>query len=168
MNPLLVVDGYNILGQWQRVQQKGWSFDEARDQLAHRLTEYAAFEGVEVVLVFDAVQSDRLTRSTQSNGALTVVFTRQGETADQYIERLVDQTPRQREVRVATSDAVEQTIILGRGATRIPARELLRDMAESQRNQRRRLDTAPVKAYPIYQRLPPEQQEALEKMRRGK
>lgn len=168
MTPLLVVDGYNIIGQWKRAAQKGWGMDQARDELAHRLTEYAAYEGVEVVLVFDALLSDRLTRTEEKQGNLTVVFTRQGESADQYIERLVDQTPRRREVRVATSDALEQTIVLGRGAVRIPGRELLRDMAECQRQQRAKLDTPPVKAYPIYQRLPQEQRDALEKLRREK
>ncbi|HML48218.1 MAG TPA: NYN domain-containing protein [Clostridia bacterium] len=168
MTPLLIVDGYNVIGQWKRVAQKGWTMDEARDMLAHRLTEYAAFEGLEVVLVFDAMLSERLQRTEEARGAVTVVFTRQGESADQYIERLVDQIPRRREVRVATSDAVEQTVVLGRGAVRIPARELLRDMAESQRQQQARINTAPIKAYPIYQRLPPDQQAALEKLRREK
>jgi len=168
MIPLLIVDGYNIIGQWQRVSQKGWSIAEARDQLAHILVEYAAFEGIEVVLVFDATASDRLIRTSERSGQLTVVFTRQGETADQYIERLADQTPRHRELCVATSDATEQTVVLGRGATRIPARELIRSLSESRRKQRERIDTAPIKAYPIYQRLPPEQQEALERLRRGK
>lgn len=167
MKPLLLVDGYNIIGQWKKASQQGWSMPEARDRLLHQLIEYAAFEDLEAVLVFDATQSDRLTRSEERHGSVSLVFTRQGETADQYIERTVDTLPRNREVRVATSDGVEQTLVLGRGACRIPARELLRDMAQSQQKQRERIAQGSVKAYPVYLRLPPEQQEALERLRRG-
>jgi len=168
MIPLLLVDGYNVIGQWARAARKGWTIDQSRERLAHLLSEYASFEGVEVVLVFDGVHSERLTRSQDKQGAVTVVFTRQGETADQYIERLADQTPRHRELRVATSDNVEQTVVLGRGASRVPARELLRDMDESRRKQAERIGDRTIKSFPIYQRLPPEQREALERLRRGK
>ena len=127
MKPLLVVDGYNVIGAWELAAKKGWSFEECREQLTVRLEEYAAFHGCEVILVFDGTRSERLLRSHDTRGAVEVVFTRHGEIADQYIERLCGQQPRWREVRVATSDNVEQTVILGRGATRLPSRELLRD-----------------------------------------
>ncbi|MDR0397489.1 MAG: NYN domain-containing protein [Oscillospiraceae bacterium] len=170
MTPLLLVDGYNVIGQWARVRKEGWTIDQARERLANRLSEYAAFEGIEVTLVFDATRGDRLMRSEEKSGSLTVVFTRAGETADQYIERAVDCAPRHRELRVATSDSVIQTIAFGRGASRIPARELILAIDQSRARQRAAI-AAPsvrgVKSYPIYQRLPPEQQAALEKLRRG-
>jgi predicted RNA-binding protein with PIN domain len=167
MNPLLVVDGYNIIGAWELAAQKGWSFEECRAQLLARLEEYAAYHALAAVLVFDGTRSERLVRSEEQVGAVRVVYTRHGETADQYIERLCDGQPRHREVRVATSDAVEQTVILGRGASRLPARELLREMAQARAAQRAQIERPRLKYSPLIGRLPQEQQEALERMRRG-
>ncbi len=168
MKPLLVVDGYNVIGAWELAAQKGWSFEECRERLTVRLEEYAAFHGCEVVLVFDGTRSERLLRSHETRGQVEVVFTRHGEIADQYIERLCDQQPRYREVRVATSDNVEQTVVLGRGATRLPSRELLREMAQAHAEQRAQIERhAPAKSGMLIARLPKPQRDALEKMRRG-
>lgn len=168
MKPLLVVDGYNVIGAWELAAKKGWSFEECREQLTVRLEEYAAFHGCEVILVFDGTRSERLLRSHETRGAVEIVFTRQGEIADQYIERLCDGQPRYREVRVATSDNVEQTVILGRGATRLPSRELLREMAQAHAAQRDQISRMPAaKSNMLISRLPKPQRDALEKMRRG-
>lgn len=168
MKPLLVVDGYNVIGAWELAAKKGWSFEECREQLTTRLEEYAAFHGCEVVLVFDGTRSERLLRSHETRGAVEIVFTRHGEIADQYIERLCDGQPRYREVRVATSDNVEQTVILGRGATRLPSRELLREMAQAHAAQRDQISRMPAaKSNMLISRLPKPQRDALEKMRRG-
>ncbi len=168
MKPLLVVDGYNVIGAWEMAAKKGWSFEECREQLTVRLEEYAAFHGCEVILVFDGTRSERLLRSHETRGAVEIVFTRHGEIADQYIERLCDGQPRYREVRVATSDNVEQTVILGRGATRLPSRELLREMAQAHAAQRDQISRMPAaKSNMLISRLPKPQRDALEKMRRG-
>ena len=167
MKPLLVVDGYNVIGAWERAAKEGWSFDESRERLAALLEEYAAFHGCEVVLVFDGTRSERLVRTHERRGGVEIVFTRHGEIADQYIERLCDGQPRYREVRVATNDNVEQTVVLGRGATRLPARELLREMAKALAVQRDQIARGPVKSGMLISRLPQAQREALEKMRRG-
>ena len=168
MKPLLVVDGYNVIGAWELAAKKGWSFEECREQLTARLEEYAAFHGCEVILVFDGTRSERLLRSHETRGAVEIVFTRHGEIADQYIERLCDGQPRYREVRVATSDNVEQTVILGRGATRLPSRELLREMAQAHAAQRDQISRLPAaKSNMLISRLPKPQRDALEKMRRG-
>lgn len=168
MKPLLVVDGYNIIGAWELAAKKGWSFEESRERLTVSLEEYAAYHGCEVVLVFDGTRSERLLRSHETRGAVEIVFTRHGEIADQYIERLCDQQPRWREVRVATNDNVEQTVVLGRGATRLPVRELLREMAQARAVQRDHIArTSPVKSSMLISRLPKAQRDALEKMRRG-
>ena len=168
MKPLLVVDGYNVIGAWELAAKKGWSFEECREQLTVRLEEYAAFHGCEVILVFDGTRSERLLRSHETRGAVEIVFTRHGEIADQYIERLCDGQPRYREVRVATSDNVEQTVILGRGATRLPSRELLREMAQAHAAQRDQISRLPAaKSNMLISRLPKPQRDSLEKMRRG-
>lgn len=129
MRPLLYVDGYNIIGAWCEAQRQGWPIDECRDRLARHLEDYAGYTDQEVWLVFDGHRAERPVRSVERRGALTLVFTRHGETADQYIERVCGALPRYREVRVATSDRVEQTLILSRGATRLSARELLGELS---------------------------------------
>lgn len=167
MKPLLLVDGYNVIGAWETAAKKGWSFEECREKLTAGLEEYAAFHGCEVILVFDGTRSERLLRSHETRGGVEVVFTRHGEIADQYIERLCDTQPRWREIRVATSDNVEQTVVLGRGATRLPSRELLREMAQARSATRDHISRTPAKTGTLISRLPKAQRDALERMRRG-
>jgi predicted RNA-binding protein with PIN domain len=167
MRRILLVDGYNVLYAWKGAPLG--RLEDARDELIHRLSDYAGYTGQQVVLVFDAWQSDRLTRTSQRSGALTVVFTKRGETADHYIERLCDgYAPAidagRLEVRVATSDGVEQTVILARGATRLPARELILEME----HMRKAPKSAPVpRKTPLMEHLPAEVRLKLERMRRG-
>lgn len=132
MKPLLYVDGYNVIGAWAEAQGHGWPLDECRDRLIHLLEDYAGYTDQEVWLVFDGHKAERLVRTVDRRPALTVVYTKHGETADQFIEHMCQHLPRYREARVATSDSTEQTLILGRGATRLSARELLEEL----RNQR--------------------------------
>ena len=167
MTPLLVIDGYNIIGAWETAKKKNWPFEQCREELIHRLVEYAAFHGCAVVLVFDGTKSGRPVRSEETVGQVQVIYTRHGETADQYIERLCDSQPRNREIRVATNDSVEQTIVLGRGAARFPAREFLREMAQALSVQRESIRRSPVQKSTLISRLPEKQREILEKMRRG-
>ena len=84
------------------------------------------FDRLIVCVMVNAGKNPMLT--LEEREALTVVYTRHGETADHYIERMCQLLPRYREARVATSDGIEQTLILGRGATRLSARELWREM----------------------------------------
>ena len=130
MKPLLIVDGYNVIGAWRDAEKFQWSLDECRDRLMHQLEDYSGYAGEEVVLVFDGYQSDRKVRTEEPHGSLTLVFTCHGETADAYIERLVAQTPKYRSVRVATSDGLEQSQVLATGATRMTSRELLRELRQ--------------------------------------
>lgn len=165
---LLLVDGYNVLGAWPSAS-KGRSMDEARNFLIHQLQDYAGFTGQRVIVVFDAWQGERLSRSQETRGALTVVFTQKGELADHYIERTCDELARRielgrLEVRVATSDALEQTVVMARGAIRLSARELIYEIGQSQKG------TAPyaqqkVKSgrATIYDHLPAETRERLKK-----
>lgn len=131
---VLIVDGYNVLNARRHIEGTS-ALADARDALIHQLQDYAGFSGQRIVLVFDAWQGDRKSRSEEMYGSVQVVFTQKGETADRYIERLCDEYAekiqyRQAEVRVATSDALEQTIVLGRGAVRMSSRELLMEMQQ--------------------------------------
>ncbi len=168
MKPLLIVDGYNVIGAWKEVSEPQYTIDEARDRLIHQLLDYSGYSGEEVVLVFDGYRSDRRTSTEEQFTNLTVVYTRHGETADSYIERLVVQTPKYRTVRVATSDGQIQTLALGAGATRITSRELLIQMQQLRKTSFAAHKRAQeLSRNPLGARLPREVQEALERLRRG-
>lgn len=129
---LLVVDGYNVLNAWRKID-RARPLADGRDALIEALKDYAGYTAQQVIVVFDAWQSDRKQRTTESTGPVTVVFTQRAETADHYIERLCDDFSKdvemeRIELRVATSDSVEQMVVLGRGAIRVSARELLFEM----------------------------------------
>lgn len=168
---LLIVDGYNIMGLW-RAHLAGEPLADARDLLIHDLGDYAGYTGQKVVVVFDAWKGDRLQRSVEQRGALSVVFTKKAETADHYIERMCDEYARdvdlgRIELRVATSDLVEQTVVFGRGASRISARELICEM-ENMRLAGRRAGAGQVpKKSTVMDGLPDSVREKLERMRRG-
>ncbi len=168
MKPLLIVDGYNVIGAWREAEKHQWTLDESRDRLMNQLEDYSGYAGEDVVLVFDGYQSDRKVRTEEQYGSLTLVFTCHGETADSYIERLVAQTPKYRAVRVATSDGLEQSQVLSTGATRLTSRELLRELkqqrttgleAHKHQNLGRKQNLAG--------RLPEDTLQVLEKLRRG-
>lgn len=169
MKPLLLVDGYNIIGAWSEAQKGDWTLEESRDRLAHLLEDYAGYTGQEVVLVFDGHHSDRPLRSVDEKAALTLVYTKHGETADQYIERTCAQLPVYREARVATSDQLEQTIILGRGATRVSARELLAELRRQREGgTRHHRQGGAAMRNPLFSSLTDEQREQLEQLHRQK
>ncbi|WP_353094260.1 NYN domain-containing protein [Tissierella praeacuta] len=121
----LFVDGYNIINSWDRFNQlKHENLEDARNQLIEIMTEYKHYSGIEVIIVFDAHLVKGNSGAKENYNGLKVVYTKENETADQYIEKQLDEIGRIKRVRVATSDWMEQQIILGRGGTRISAREL--------------------------------------------
>jgi predicted RNA-binding protein with PIN domain len=122
---ILIVDGYNIIGAWAELQKlKDISLEEARDRLIDILSEYQSFSGVKTILVFDAYYVPGLGgKYVQSK--LRIHYTKEKETADELIERLVNElVGRRRTIYVATSDMTEQHVIFGKGALRLPAGEL--------------------------------------------
>ena len=171
---LLIVDGYNVINARRSGgSMDSWSLADAREKLVSDLMDYAGYSDQSVVLVFDAWMSDRLARSEEKRGPVTVVYTQKGEIADRYIERLCDELAadielHRLEVRVASSDALEQTIILGRGATRVSARELMIEMEQLRSAGIRHVIEKPVsRRNPIGDHLSPEVRERLEQMRKG-
>ena len=168
MKPLLIVDGYNVIGAWSEAERQSWPLDECRDRLMRQLQDYGGYSGEEVVLVFDGYQSDKRLTTEERHGALTLVFTKHGETADSYIERLVAQTPKDRTVRVATSDGLEQSQVLGSGATRLTSRELLRELRQlRQKGLDQHRQSNPMQKNALSARLPEDTRAVLEKLRRG-
>lgn len=168
---VLIVDGYNVLNAWRTA--KGKPLADGRDELIDRLKDYAGYSGQEVTIVFDAWQSDRKMRTIESSGPVSVVFTQRGETADHYIERLCDgyaqEVDRERmELRVATSDGVEQTVVLGRGAMRLSARELLSEMDAMRSAGRAHSGAQATRRSSIMDGLSDDVRAKLEQMRRSK
>ena len=164
---VLIVDGYNVINA-RGGGVRGTLADE-RDKLLGELMDYAGYSGQDIVLVWDAWQSDRLERTREQHGSVTVVYTQKGEIADRYIERLCDELAedieyRRAEVRVASSDALEQTIILGRGATRMSSRELMYEMTELRSQGIRSLAQHAPRRTTIAERLPLDVRERLKAM----
>lgn len=127
----LLVDGYNIIFAWEELRElAAVNLDGARDRLMDILCDYQATLGSTLILVFDAYQVKGNPGSVQRYHNIYVVYTREAETADQYIEKTVHAMALSRSggnahhVTVATSDGLEQRIILGNGALRQSAREL--------------------------------------------
>ena len=118
----LLVDGYNILFAWDELKELArTSLDTARHVLMNLLCNYQGYRGCTLILVFDAYKVPQGLGSVEKYHNIHIVYTRQAETAVQYIERLSFELRGRRRVRVATSDNLEQLIILGHGAERISA-----------------------------------------------
>ncbi|MGY3765698.1 NYN domain-containing protein [Vagococcus vulneris] len=131
---VLFVDGYNMIGAWPELQKlkKQDRLEDARDLLLFTLSNYAKYQGIDIIVVFDAQLVPGIQQSYDKYG-LTVIFTKEDETADTYIEREAGlKINPLTHVRVATSDLAEQWVIFSRGALRVSARELYKNIEESE------------------------------------
>jgi predicted RNA-binding protein with PIN domain len=166
---ILIVDGYNIIGAWPELQKlKDISLAEARDRLIELLAEYQSFSGVKVLLVFDAYYVPGLGgKYVQSK--LRIFYTKEKETADELIERLVTENiGRRKQIYVATSDMTEQHVIFGKGAFRVPAGELLVKVGQSRREIRNKIrEETTAKRNTFDSKLSGEIRDLFEKWRRG-
>lgn len=168
---LLFVDGYNIIGAWPELRQlRNVDFEQARISLIEAMAEYQAVTGREVTIVFDAHMRYGREASTTQSG-VRVVYTKENETADEWIERTAHAHVDDRLITlfVATNDFTEQWVIFGQGALRVPAMELLKEWKHAQREierTRKTIAAEPSKRNTI--ELSPEMTEVLEEMRRRK
>ena len=137
----LLIDGYNILFAWDDLKKTAArDIDTARQILMDRLCNYQSVSRSICILVFDAYRVPRDTADVFRYHNITVVFTKQAETADTYIERATYEIGRKHRVRVATSDFAEQMIVLGHGARRMSASELRIEVDEAENRLRGALD----------------------------
>ena len=119
----VLVDGYNILFAWDELKELAKSnLDAARHVLMNLLCNYQGYRGCAVILVFDAYKVPLNLGTVEKYHNIFVVYTKEAETADSYIERVTYELRGRRKVRVATSDNLEQLIILGHGAVRVSAK----------------------------------------------
>ena len=132
---ILLVDGYNMIGAWPELvalknQEK---LAEARDLLLFQLSNYGKYEGLTIIVVFDAQLVPGI-QQEYKQFELTVIFTKKEETADSYIERRAGElVNRLTQVTVATSDLAEQWLIFSKGALRKSANELKVDLAQTKK-----------------------------------
>ena len=118
----VLVDGYNIIFAWDDLRKIAQdSLESARNRLIERMRNYQGFRQCPVIVVFDAYKVKGNPGSVEKLGGVSVVYTKEAETADMYIEKAAYDLSKKHRVRVATSDALEQVIILGGGALRLPA-----------------------------------------------
>lgn len=163
----LLVDGYNIIFSWKELNELAQkNLEAARYKLADILCNYQGFQKNEIILVFDGYKSKGNLGSVIHYNNIDIVYTKEAETADQFIEMVSLQIAKQYNVRVATSDAVEQIIILGKGASRLSARELQLEIEEVERNiEKTTKENRRGMSNRFMDNLPPDIAEMLEKMR---
>ena len=130
----LLVDGYNIIFAWEDLKKiAADNLDAARAQLIHILANYRGWRQCRLILVFDAYRVKGNPGSVEEQSGISIVYTKEAETADTYIERISHELAKDCRVRVATSDGTEQIIILGNGAFRMSAEELRQEVREANR-----------------------------------
>lgn len=143
----LLVDGYNVIFAWDELKElAAENIDAARDKLADILCNYQGIKQCKLMLVFDAYRVKGHQTEILAYHNIHIVYTKEAETADAYIEKFAHQNSRKYDITVATSDGIEQIIIIGAGCKRISSRELKEEIAfvsqESRENyeQRKRRD----------------------------
>jgi predicted RNA-binding protein with PIN domain len=129
----LLVDGYNVIFSWDKLRKlSNDNIDGARNTLINILCNYQGYKKCEVIVVFDAYKVKGATREVEKVGNVNIVYTKEAETADMYIEKVSHRLAKNNRVRVVTSDALEQLIILGGGALRVSAREFLAEVEKAE------------------------------------
>ncbi|MCI8465176.1 MAG: GTP-binding protein [Lachnospiraceae bacterium] len=166
----LLVDGYNIIFAWEELKDLAErNIGAARDRLMDVLSNYQGYKGCTVILVFDAYKVEGNLGEVFQYHNIHVVFTKEAETADQYIEKTVHEIGRKYRVTVATSDALEQVIILGQGAGRMSAQGLKKEIEAADIEIREICAERPrgSKNY-LFDQLPEELADYMEEVRLGK
>lgn len=130
----LLVDGYNLIFAWEELSALAkQSLDAARTRLADILCNYQGYKKCVAILVFDAYRVPGSPGAIEQYHNIHIVYTKEAETADMYIERVTHEIGKQRRVRVVTSDGAEQIIILGHGALRVSSRLFQQEVEEVER-----------------------------------
>lgn len=164
-NEYLFVDGYNVLHSWEVFQEDLQEhFEEARDKLIDIMIEYKHYTKIHVILVFDGHLVKGGNGCETTKDGVRIIFTKERETADNYIERQIDELGKNKRVRVATSDWLEQQIVLGKGATRISARELESEIEFQRRLVKRNMNRLKMESKHSMGRLNEKNMEALKNL----
>lgn len=165
----LLVDGYNIIFAWEDLKELAKvNIEAARDKLMDVLSNYQGFKKCQLILVFDAYKVEGNPGVVMKYHNIHVIYTKEMETADQYIEKAVHNLGRKYHVTVATSDALEQVIILGQGGHRMSAKGLWQEIELVNTEIRRDYLSLPQKGKNyLFDYLPDELEEQMERLRLG-
>ncbi len=167
----LLVDGYNIIHAWKELKDlaETVSLDSARQQLVDHLANYRGTKNQILIVVFDGYLVKGNLGEVQVHNGVNIVYTKEAETADHYIERVVTSLPKHYRVRVATGDSLEQLIIYGQGAMRMTASELKREINYEKKYIREMyMDNKPPKNTHLTDHMDTETLDFIEALRRGK
>ncbi len=165
----LILDGYNIINAWKDLFDLDIeSLEDCRDRLANMMSNYQGLKKISVVIVFDAhfVKGSLEKEYTFDN--IKIVYTKENEAADNYIEKFVYQLGNIHTIRVVTSDYLEQTMIMSSGGIRMSPRELRAELDTAARSMKPVLFPNKVKTNAIESHVKPEILSKLEELRRGK
>lgn len=129
----LLVDGYNVIFSWDNLKELAKdNIDGARNTLINILCNYQGYKKCEVILVFDAYKVKGNAREVEKINNINIVYTKEAETADMYIEKVSHKLAKNNKVRVVTSDALEQLIILEGGALRVSSKEFFFEIQKAE------------------------------------
>ena len=129
----LLVDGYNVIFAWEHLKELSErSLDGARHALINILCNYQGYSKCNLILVFDAYKVKGEHREVETVNNISIVYTKEAETADMFIEKTSHKLAKTNKVRVVTSDALEQMIILGNGALRVSSRAFLEEVRQAE------------------------------------
>ena len=170
MEEYLLVDGYNVIFAWEDLKELAKvNIEGARNKLMDVLCNYQGFKKCNLILVFDAYKVQGQELGVQKYHNIYIVYTKEAETADQYIEKVVHEIGRKYHVTVATSDNVEQVVTLGQGGKLLSARELRTEVEEVQRQIREEYLNRPQKGKNyLFDYLDEEISGQMEEVRLGK
>ena len=170
MEEYLLVDGYNVIFAWEDLKELAKvNIEGARNKLMDVLCNYQGFKKCNLILVFDAYKVQGQELGVQKYHNIYVVYTKEAETADQYIEKVVHEIGRKYHVTVATSDNVEQVMTLGQGGKLLSARDLRTEVEEVQRQIREEYLNRPQKGKNyLFDYLDEEISGQMEEVRLGK
>lgn len=167
---ILVVDGYNVINAWSHLSEVAkQDLPSSREMLEDMIEEYIEYFSMEGYIVYDAYNVRAKEREEQK-GRLHIIFTKENETADSYIERFVSQYKNKRhfDLKVVTDDMAEQQLVLGKGATRISTRELELDVQKSRVDIKKQIEKTHIGKNTIDDILDGEILQQLENMRKKK
>ena len=164
------VDGYNVINSWPELRViVEYSLETARQKLIDILQNYAVYKGYKVFIVFDAHMKKGSLENKEVYVGVVVIYTKEGETADSYIEKTVNDIGRKTEVCVVTSDSLEQQLAFQRGAIRASSSEFYFEVKEVQDQIKTKTENLKTeKRYKMEDRMEKEVWEKLEKIRRNR
>lgn len=168
MKEYLVLDGYNVINAWPALKKNAdVDLEGARQELAYMMAEYSSYTGKKIIIVFDAHLVKGNNGNKEELRGVEIIYTKERETADSYIEKTIMDMVKTNRVVVATNDWAEQQIILGGGATRISVRELMLDFENIKSKIRTKTEKTKKEKDVLSTRIDPSLLTKLEKLRRS-